>query len=280
MFGLLLRALAIVFVGLTLTACGTRPKPLPEVQQIYEIRDVAVTANAGISPALLRGIQTRLDKAIHDTVRPVPLPRAVMNIHVVGMTRTPGYDGVRTETEVSVALTDVPSGQALVVRNFLVYSFSINARDANESAAEAIASRLRVEYALTQPAIRKQPVASARLSTRMNDDTLIPLDAGEERPLVIPLRTAPVIGADQDPILNSKTKIVPEKQDAAIPAKDAAVTDAKPKTDDRVPANAIENGAAVKVVIKPRTTEPKVTESQVSQPAADEPCVETMDKKC
>lgn len=268
MFGLLIRAFAIVFVGLTLSACGTHPKPLPEVQEIYEIRDVAVTANAGISNTLIRGIQLRLDKAIENTVRPAPMPRAVMNIHVVGMTRTPGYDGVRSETEVSVTLTDVPSGQALFVRNFLIYSFSINARDAYDSAAEAVASRLRVEYALAQPGIGKQPATSPRLSTRMNDDTLVPLntDAGVQ-PVVIPLKTAPVIGADQDPILNSKTKVAPDKQNSA---KDAVTTDVKVKKADTTPANAIENGAKVKVVIKPQAT----------QPVADEPCVETMDKKC
>jgi hypothetical protein len=273
MFGLLIRTCAIVFVGLTLTACGTHPKPIPEVQQIYEIRDVAVTANAGISRALIRGIEMRLDKAIHDTVRPAPMPRAVMNIHIVGMTKTPGYDGVRSETEVSVTLTDVPSGQALFVRNFLVYSFSISPRDAYESAAEAVASRLRVEYALTQPAIRKQPVASPRLSTRMNDDTLLPLNAKQDsEPVVVPLKTAPVIGADQDPILNSKTKVTPAKQDAN--------TGAEVKKADTTPANAIENGAKVKVVIQPKATEPKVTDLKANEPAADEPCVETMDKKC
>ena len=271
MFGLLLRAFTIIFVGLMLTACGTHPKPMPEVQQIYEIRDVAITANDGIPRPLLRGIKLRLDQAIEDTTRPAPLPRAVMNIHVVSMTKTRSYDGTRMETEVSVTLTDVPSGQALLVRNFLVYSFSISARDAVDSAAEAVASRLRVEYALTQPAIRQLPAASPRLSTRMRDNTLLPLGVKEEQSIVIPLKTAPAIGADQDPILNSKTRITQENQELVVPAKNNAATDAKPKLANPVPAeNAIEAGAKVKVVIKPKVT----------QPAADEPCVETMSKKC
>jgi hypothetical protein len=268
MFGLSLRALAIFLVGILLTACGTHPKPVPEVQEIYEITDVAVTANAGIPRALLRGIQLRMEKSIEATVRPAPLPRAVMNIQVVNMTKTPGADGLRTETEVSVTLTDVPSGQPLLVRNFMIYSFSISNREATDSAAEAIAARLRVEYALAQPTLRAVPVKSPRISTRMNDDTLIPLNArkDEEKPLVVPLKTAPVIGADQDPILNSKTKVAREKQE---PVKNETVT--KIKVDGQKPAaNAIENGAKVKVVIKPKAT----------QPAADEPCVETMDKKC
>lgn len=269
MFGLLLRTFTILLVGALLTACGTRPKPMPDVQQIYEIRDVAVTANDGIPRALIRSIQARMEKSIEATVRPGPLPRAVMNIQVVNMKKTPGDDGLRTETEVSVTLTDVPSGQPLLVRNFMIYSFSIGAREASDSAAEAISARLRVEYALAQPKIRAATsVKSPRLSTRMNDDTLVPLTAKkeEQQPIVIPLKTAPVIGADQDPILNSKTKVAPEKQQ---PVKSETVT--KVKADDNQPAaNAIEDGAKVKVVINPKA----------SQPTADEPCVETMDKKC
>jgi hypothetical protein len=268
MFGLLLRSFAILLVGILLTACGSRPKQAPDVQEVYQIRDVAVTANAGVPRALMRGIQIRMEKSIQGTVRPAPLPRAVMNIRIVNLSKTQGNDGLRTETEVSVTLTDVPSGQALQVRNFMIYSFSISPSQANDSAAEAIASRLRVEYALAQPAIRVVPVKSPRVSTRMTDDTLVPLNAKREKvqPVVIPLKTAPVIGVDQDPILNSKTKVAPAKQETA-PVKDEAAVKAEA---DQPAANAIEDGAAVKVVIKPKAT----------QPSADEPCVETMDKKC
>ena len=276
MFSLLLRALAISFVGLALAACGTHPKPDPEVQQIYDIRGLVVTANEGISAALVRGIKLRLDKAIEDTVRPAPLPRAVMNVQILSLTKTSGYDGVRAETEVSVTLTDDVSAQPLLARSFLIYSFSINLRDANDSAAEAVASRLRVEYALSQPTIRNAQPAG-RISTQMNDTTLVPLGAKEGKPLVVPLATAPAIGVDQDPVLNSKTKIAPADQNLAFPEKPvlsdkkAATSDTKPKVANAVPAeNALEAGAKVKVMIKPKST----------APASDEPCVETMDKKC
>jgi len=155
MFGLMLRAVAIAFLGILLAACGTRPRPT-EIERVYEIRAVMVTANGGVSRTLMRGIKTRLDKAVHNTVRPVPMPRAVMNIHIVGTARGEGYDGTRMQTEVSVTLTDVPSGQPVLVRSFLVYSFSLSKGDADDAAAEAVAARLRVEYALAQPVIREQ----------------------------------------------------------------------------------------------------------------------------
>lgn len=266
MFGLLLRAFAITIVGLMLTACGTRPKPLPEVQQIYEIRGVAVTANGGTPRAIMRGIKARMDQAIEDTHRPAPMPRAVMNIHIVGVANSQGYDGTRSETEVSVTLTDVPSGQPLLVRSFLVYSFSINGRDASNSAAEAVASRLRAEYALSQPAIRQAPAFTPRVSTRMTGDEQ-PVVFKQEKSVVIPLKTAPVLGADQDPVLNSRTKAEPAKKEAVIPEKHTT----KPAVVNAEPAdNAVEAGAKVKVVIRLKTAEP----------ASDEPCVETMDKKC
>ena len=90
----------------------------------------------------------------------------------------------------------------------------------------------------------------------------MPLDRTHKNADVIPLKQAPVLGADQDPILNSKTAVNPARQSAM--KKEAVVT--KPKQIDP----SVEDGAKAKVVIKATT----------AQPAADEPCVETLDKKC
>lgn len=263
MFGLFARALAIALAAILLTACGTRPRQMPEVQQIYEIRAVTVTADAGAPRAMLRGIKQRIDRAIRESVRPVPMPRAVMNIHILSVTRSAGYDGMRTQTDLSVTLTDVPSGQPVLTRGFVVYSFSLGDRGADNAAAEAIAARLRVEYALHQPAIRSEPVyQQPHISTRMKSEER-PAIVREDKPIVIPLKTAPGIGADQDPVLNSKTRVAPEKK--------SILPEAKLKTADPTPAeNVLESGAKAKVVIKPAAVDP----------AADEPCVETMDKKC
>jgi hypothetical protein len=257
----LLRAFVMALLAVVLSACGTHPKPDPDVLQVFDIRAVAVTANAGISSGLLRGIKLRLDRSIHDTVRPAPLPTAVMNINVVANARTQGYDGIRTETEVSVVLSDITSGHPVLMRSFVVYSFSINARDSDDAAAEAIAARLRIEYQLSQPTLRKPVLASPRLSTRMNDDTLVPLGEKKAKPVVvvIPLKTAPVLGADQDPMLNSKTKTANDP---------AAVHVKKPVTNDASKVS-VEDGAKVKVVINPKPAS-----------TSGEPCVETMDKKC
>ena len=269
MLRLFVHLLTCVVFAAALSACASRPRQVPEIQQVYEIRAVVVTANEGVPRPLLRNIKLGMDRAIKGNVRPVPLPRAVMSIHVVNVGREPAGDGLRTQTELSVTLTDVPSGQPVLVRSFLVYSFSLDKRGADASAAEAITSRLRVEYALLQPSIRRPPVYVApRLSTRMATD-VEPVVVKVNRPIVIPLKSAPVIGADQDPLLNSKTRIAPE--DTVKPAK-AVVDDTTPKKIEKaVPAeNALESGAAAKVVIMPKPADTN----------ADEPCVETLEKKC
>lgn len=268
MLRLFMHLVACTLLAAALTACATRPRQVPEIQQVYEIRAVAVTANGGVPRALLRSIQQGMNRAIEGSMRPAPLPRAVMNIHIVNQTRETIGGGVRAQTELSVTLTDVPSGQPVLVRSFLVYSFSLTDRGANASAAEAITSRLRIEYALMQPAIRPEPVyAAPNLSTRMVNEQQ-PVLVKEEHPIVVPLKSAPILGADQDPILNSKTKLAPE--DAAKHDK-AVVVDPAPKKAEKAVAseNALESGAKAKVIIQPK-------------PAAttDEPCVETMDKKC
>lgn len=264
MFGLRLRALVMLIFALALGACGTRPKPAPEELQVYDIRGVTVSARPGIPAALVRGIKMRLDRSVNATIRPDALAPAVMNVTVVGVSTIPGYDGTRTETQVSVMLADPSTQQPIIARNFVVSSFSISDRDSDDLAAEAVAARLRIDYQLAQPTIQAMPSATPRLSTRLRDDTLEPLDNNGKRPDVIPLKQAPVLGADQDPILNSKTTMNPVKQQVTTVKKQPVAT--KPRQVDPT----VEDGAKAKVVIKAKAT----------QPAADEPCVETMDKKC
>jgi hypothetical protein len=256
-------ALVFIVLGVALAGCGTRPRQVPPIQQVYEIRGAVVTANAGISRAILRGVKQRLDQSITDTTHAEPMPRAVMNIHVVSVGRTAALDGVRTQTEVSVTLTDVPSGLPVLVKAFMVYSFTLDEQSADDGAAEAIAARLRVEYALAQPTIRVHAPPQKRLSTRMTDDQPA-LAAHETVPIVVPLKTAKAVGADQDPLLNSKTLVEPAAEKASVPA--SSLKAAEPASVE----NALEAGAKVKVVIKPKAV----------APADAEPCVETIDTKC
>jgi hypothetical protein len=262
MFGLPLRAFVILMFAVALTACGTRPKPAPEELQVYDIRGATVAAKPGISSALIRGIKMRLDRSIHDTVRPDALAPAIMNVAVMSVTTIPGYDGTRTETQVSVTLADPSTGQPIFGKTFTVSSFSISDRDTTDLAAEAVVARLRIDYQLSQPVIQPASATAPRLSTRLNDDTLVPIE--NKKGDVIPLKQAPVVGADQDPILNSKTAVNPARQQVTTVKKQPVVS--KPKQVDPT----VEDGAKAKVVIKTKTT----------QPAADEPCVETLDKKC
>jgi hypothetical protein len=260
MFRLLLRAAAIAFVGFALAACASRP-PQSQVPQIFDIRAATVMANEGVPSGVLKGIKSRLDLAIAATVRPVPLPRVVMAIRVVNVSKGLAPDGGRAQAEVSVVLADITSAHPVEVKNFLIYSFSASDRTSNDALAEAIAARLRFEYSLTIPQIRPRLV-QPRLSTRMNFDRPV---ATEARPLVIPLRTAPVIGADQDPILNSKTNV--------DPATKIVVPDARPKPESAVPAeNQIESGAKAKVIIlpkKPSTPDTPPMPSDGNQPGSD-----------
>jgi hypothetical protein len=269
MFRLFVKGLLAALLLSALAACASRPKPVSQAPIIYDIRAVAVTSNTGTPRALIRGVQANLSKSVAGTARPVPLPQAVMNVRIVATAKHPMADGVRAQAEVSVMLSDLNAAHAIDVRNFLIYSFSISPATADSALADAIASRLRYEYSLAIPPIRVATAPSPRLSTRMrSEDAPAP---SEEKPIVIPLKTAPVIGADQDPILNSKTPVVAPKEDAAE----------KPAPAE----NALEAGAKAKVVILPKPAEaaPEAKPAEAApeaKPADSEPCVETLDKKC
>ena len=260
---LLARTLFFALLAITLASCAG-PRRQDPVPTTFDIRAVAVTSNADVPRSVIATVRRQLDASIAATVRPVPLPRAVMNVRIVSTRDMRVLDGIRSQAELSVVLADVNSGTTIEVRNYLILSFTDLARSKEAVLADAISSRLRFEYKLTIPTIRTNPYVNPEISTRMRSETK-PVRVTTE-PVVIPLRTAPAIGADADPILNSRTKVIPEAAPARIgeePAKD------KPKE------NVLESGAKAKVVIKPRPVEPAPATD-----ANDEPCVETIDNKC
>ena len=275
MFRLTLRALVLLVLSLTLVACGTRPRQAAvDPARLFEIRAVAVTSNGGVPRGVLSGIQQQIELAIAATSYAVPMPRAVMNIHVVGVTKLRGDGAGRAQTEISVMLSDVESGQTVLARNYLILAFSERGRVSDAAIVGAVAARLRYEFALVTPAIRPL-VHDPRLSTRLKSNPG-EITIKENRPLVIPLKTAPVLGADQDPLLNSKTRIEvdpePARVEPALKVKPVVKIEENKKPVETPTENTLESGAKVKVVIKPKASD--------AAPADDEPCVETLDKKC
>lgn len=265
MYRLILRIVLLALLSAIVAACGTRPRQTVDTARMFEVRAVAITANGGVPGGVITGIERQMQLAIEATTGPMPRTRAVMNIHIASVSRDrTGH----AQAEISVTLSDVASGQPVLVRSYLVLAASEGSRVSEAAIADAIASRLRYEYGLSMPAIRQVLRHDPALSTRLKSDR----DRREKavKPIVIPLKTAPVLGADQDPVLNSKTKVEPVEEPAKV---EPAVKAEKPAQIDQKPADAnVESGAKAKVVIKPKATE--------EAPADDEPCVETLDKKC
>ena len=265
MYRLVLRVALLALLSALVAACGTRPRQTVDTARMFDVRAVGVTANGGVPGSVINGIERQMQLAIDVTTSPIPKVRAVMNIHIASVERDRlGH----AQSEISVTLSDVESGQPVLVRSYLILASSEGRRISDAAIADAIASRLRYEYALSMPAIRDVVRHDPAVSTRLRADK-----ARREKPvkpIVIPLKTAPVVGADQDPVLNSKTKVEPVDEPARV---EPAVKVEKPAAVENTPAdNAVESGAKAKVVIKPKETE--------EAPADDEPCVETLEKKC
>jgi hypothetical protein len=267
---LFLRALLFVGVAVALSACATRPQPVDDVPRMLEIRDAVVTSGPGVSKTILRNTERQLKKAIRTTERPVPMPRAIMQVHIAGVGYGTAYDGVTAQSDVNVVLVDVDSGMAILNQTFAIQAFAFDKRSLNNALVEAIVARLRIEFSLSQPTIRQPLDNNYRLSTRMVGDQPVLAKHEKFAPPVVPLKSARRIGADEDPILNSRTKVTAvEKPAKAVVLPDAKV---KPTTGAASTENPVESGATAKVSITPKAVD--------TAPAGNEPCVETMDKKC
>lgn len=258
MFRFILRVIVLAMLSALVVACAAR-RPQVDDTRMFDIRDVGVTGNEGVPAGVLTGIRQQMQLAIEATNHAVPKIRAVMNVHVVSVQR----DGAgRAQAELSVTVSDVASVQPVLVRSYMVLAFSERARVSNAVITDAIASRLRYEFALSMPPIRPALQHDPALSTRLQTDGAV--DTKPVKPIVVPLKTAPIVGADQDPLLNSKTKIAPVEEPAKV---EPAI-----KVKKTVPAeNALESGAKAKVTIKPQPS---------TENSDDEPCVETLEQKC
>ena len=262
---LILRVALLALLSAIVAACGTRPRQTVDIARMFDVRGVGVTANGGVPGGVINAIERQMELAIEATTSPIPKVRAVMNIHVASVSRDRGG---HAQAEVSVTLSDVESGAPVLVRNYLVLAASEGSRVSDAAIADAISSRIRYEYALSMPAIRKVVRHDPALSTRLKTEK--PVREKSVKPIVIPLKTAPVVGADQDPVLNSRTKVEPVVEPAKV---EPAVRVEQPAVEEKPAASAtVESGAKAKVVIKPKATE--------DAPADHEPCVETLEKKC
>ncbi len=86
-----------------------------------------------------------------------------------------------------------------------------------------------------------------------------------------------MVGADADPVLNSKTAVKAEKPAAKVePALET-------KAEEPAPAS-VDEGAAAAVKIAPkaeaRPRSAAALDTKNDNPGSDEPCVETVDTKC
>ena len=266
MHRLILRVILLALLSALVAACAARPRQTEDTTRMFDVRAVAVTANGGVSGAIINGIQRQTELAIGATTFAIPKARAVINVHVASVSRD---NAGHAQAEVSVTLSDVDSAQPVLVRGYLILASSERARVSDATIADAIASRLRYEFGLSMPPIREVVQIDPSISTKLKNET----DSRDKavRPIVIPLKTAPVLGVDQDPVLNSRTEVEPVEEPAKI---EPAVKAKKPATVEKkqTSPDTVESGAKVKVVIKPKVTE--------QAPADDEPCVETVDNKC
>jgi hypothetical protein len=263
---LILRVVVLTLLSALVAACGSRPRQTEDATRMFDVRAIAVTANGGVSGAIIGGVQRQTELAIAATTFAVPKARAVINVHVASVTRD---NAGHAQAAVTVTLSDVGSAQPVLVRSYLILASSERARVSDAAIADAIATRLRYEFGLSMPPIRQVVQIDPDISTKLKSET----DRKKKtvKPIVVPLKTAPVLGVDQDPVLNSKTKVdaveEPAKIEPAVKAKTKVTVDEEQSSESEV-----ETGAKVKVVIKPKAVP--------DAPSDDEPCVETLDKTC
>lgn len=277
------RALFVVLLGIALASCARKP-PVEETRPLlYDVREAAVVAGEGVSPALMRGVDRRLADAIAATQRPLPSPRVVLSVNIGTVVKGSGNARGRNSATFTVSAVAVDSGAVIAAGTFKVDTVSINPTIADQSLAEEIAARIRFAFALVTPSVK--PVRlSQRTSTRLIGDAPASADA---TPMLLPVspivpKVAPAVeqapvGSDLEGGAKATISLTPP---AAAPA--AVTTPATAPVTATATGEATATPASATAVATPVTppTVPQGHTAKTSDPAAAEPCVVTATQDC
>ena len=251
------RLFIVLLIGFLITGCAAVKRYQDERLPRYDVREVAVLANGRVSPALIRGVDSRVSHAISATIRTQPLPRVVLSVKIDRVVKGVGESRDRNEATFSVDVFAVDNGALLANGMFKAISYSTSADSAELGLAEEIAARIRSAFDLMTPPLPRardvvmtRPAAWAatakaeyeaeQAAKRQSDDTpameavSMPekAEAVEEvvtKPVIV---SGPAVGEDLEDGAVGKISIKPATStttDVVIPA-GTTTTGAKPVT--------------------------------------------------
>lgn len=252
------RLFTLLFLGVLITGCAAVKRYQDERLPRYDVREVAVLARGRVSPALIRGVDSRVSHAISATIRTQALPRVVLSVKIDKVVKGIGENRDRNEATFSVDVFAVDNGALLGNGMFKAISYSTSADTAELGLAEEIAARIRSAFDLMTPPLPRarnvmmtRPAAWAatakaeyeaeQATTRQTDDTPAmqqvempqKAEAVEEvvtKPVVV---SGPAVGEDLEGGAVGKISIKPAASttttEEVLPAETTA-TGAKPAT--------------------------------------------------
>ena len=138
----------IALACMALTACASL-MPKKQEKPVYDVRSAVVLSSATMSAELLSGISDRVNAAIRATVRTSELPRVVLTIRIVSVTKGLGFQKDRNVAKVSIDAASVEDGSVIAVTSFEVTSLTADPDLADDILAEDIAARVRSAFALS-----------------------------------------------------------------------------------------------------------------------------------
>ncbi|MDI7863261.1 hypothetical protein MRS76_14985 [Rhizobiaceae bacterium n13] len=136
-------------------ACSIERPSLEEKTPRYDVRQAVVIAKGDIPPALIEGVDRRVEDAIQATVRQEPLPRVVLTIEIQEVEKQIGQKRDRNSAIVTARATAVENGMQVALITFRVFQYG-SLEMADEGLAEEIAARIRSIFDLQRPSITRQ----------------------------------------------------------------------------------------------------------------------------
>ncbi len=166
------RIVVLLWVAAALSACAGKHTRQNAYTQgnVFEVTSSSVSLSNGVDPRLKDALERRLDASISVSHRGAPMQQVSLEVSILNVVT----GDIENDARVQVVARRAQSGEPLYLNEFKAISYSPDGVPAYVGLADAIASRIRVEFALATPSdkdIAERPRISTILSSENRAST-------------------------------------------------------------------------------------------------------------
>lgn len=193
-----------------LSSCAQKPTAQLEDARQYNVRFASVSAEQGVAPAIVMGVQQGINDSIATTYRSAASPEVELNARLANVVSMNGPQGPVYVMKINTALTSIRDGKLMSVGEFQVATAEKSSKGIELTLRDNATSQLRFAYGLAPPMAKLPKIRQNSDVAMAQPTTTEPMTGLEPQQNIGPLTSEQLTEKalnNPDPFLNSKSQI-------------------------------------------------------------------------